>query len=174
MAKALANVIGPILDPYPILGISFPCHSATLYWLCQAQFERAAKIDEMSEASGVIKELAAFGQPLMRPVGNFSARPGTVLIFADDQGTPKHSCITTSDTVLGGYNQQNWFAMAGPEATTKYTTYLQTQIRWVTPARVQGNTPGSSYQLIGVNEVSALGNLQKSIDLAMSKVLKKT
>lgn len=173
MAKPLANIVGPILDPYPILGISFPCHSATLYWLCQAQWERAATVHEMSEASGVIRELAAFGQPLMRPVGSFSERPGTVLVFADDQGTPKHSCITISDTVLGGYNQQNWFGMSGPEAAVRYTTYLQTQIRWLTPTRVQGNTTGSSYQLIGINEVSALGNLQTAINLAMSKVLKK-
>lgn len=171
MAKPLANVIGPILDPYPILGISFPCHSATLYWLCQAQLERRATVDEMSEASGVIKALVAFGQPLMRPVGSFSARPGTVLVFVDDEGNPKHSCITISDTVLGGYNQQNWFGMSGPEAATKYTSYLQTQIRWVTPARVQGNTAGSSYQLIGINEVSALGNLQTAINQAMSKAL---
>jgi hypothetical protein len=172
MAK-LVNIVGPILDPYPILGIDFPCHSATLYWLCQAQLDRAATVDEMSYASVIIGKLVPFGQPLLRPLGNFSARPGTVLVFADDQGNPKHSCIAISDTVLGGYNQENWFAMSDFKSANRYTTFLQTQIRWKSPSRVQGNTLASSYQLIGIDEASALGNLQTAITQGMSKAPKK-
>lgn len=165
----LSSVVGPILDSFPGIGIDFQCHHATLYWLCQAQFERAPTRDEMLESSGIIKALLPYGSVMTRPARNFSAGPGTVLVFKDGFGSPKHSCITISDTVLGGYNQQNWFAMSGPEARNKYTSYLQTQIRWLTPRTVQGNVAASSFELIGINDVAALGNLQKAITQALSK-----
>ena len=169
MAKTLSSVVGPILDPLPGIGLDYQCHSATLYWLCQAQFERAPTGAEMLEASGIIRALLQFGAVMTKLSGNFSARPGTVLVFKDHFGAPKHSCVAISNTVLGGYNQQNWFAMSGPEARNKYTTYLQSQIRWVTPRTVQGNVSGSSCELIGINDVSALGNLQTAINQALSQ-----
>jgi len=161
MAKPLPSVVGPIFD-LPILP-RIQCHHATLYWLSMAQFEKAPSQGQLLEATNIIKTLAGCGTPLVR---NAMVRPGTVLVFMNG-AEPGHSCITISDTVLGGYNQQNWFGMSGPEADSQYTTYLLSQIRWKTDSTVQGNTAVKECRLIGINDVSALGNLAAAINQAV-------
>lgn len=161
MPKPLASVVGPIFD-LPILP-QIQCHHATLFWLSMAQFDTPPNQSELLEATNIIKNLARSGMPLTRAV---KPLPGTVLVFMYG-GAPGHSCITVSDTVVGGYNQQNWFAMSGPEAANRYTTYLLTQIRWKTNSTVQGNTAVKECQLIAINEASALANLRAAINQAV-------
>lgn len=137
----LASVVEeiPQEDMPELYGKPMPiqCHHATLYWICKA-LGRNPTMDELLDASSIIKNLALkAGAQVNRPsmFSKLTLPPGTVLFF---DGTNTHSCITTSSSDLGGYNQTNWFRTEGK--ASQYSQHKLSDIRWLDGSHVQGNS----------------------------------
>ena len=79
---------------------------------------------------------------------------GHVLIFTDKEFQAQHSCITKTGSVIGGYNQLNWFSTPG--IASNYTEHEYEDIQWVKKGVVRLNTKKSEGFLMAVPERQAL------------------
>ena len=134
-------------------GVPLLCHNATAIWLFRDEFGRLPGVMEVADLGGTTALVKAM-LPLGRPFTQSSAlAPGTVLVFVRG-GEPGHSCVATTATTLGGYNQTDWFS--GPGQVCRYTTHHVTEIVWRPGGKEASATAsGSAHSVVAVPEGSA-------------------
>ncbi len=126
------------------VSIPIQCHHAVCYWLYSEANGHAPTGNvflrgTLSQPTAFLTGLARMGKPLNKEdLKSGYIDKGHVLIFIDEKFEAKHSCITKTGSVIGGYNQLNWFSTPGIQSN--YTEHHYQDIRWVKPGVVRLNT----------------------------------
>ena len=117
------------------------CHTATFIWVYQATRE-----GELPAAETVVQHAQAFANALVlrgnrkRVTAKNAPLESDVLIFTDVGETQAdHSCVAIrggGDGLIGGYNQQDWFAGERPILNNDFSAYPVKSIAWAPRAAI--------------------------------------
>jgi len=120
----------PGLDHTP----SATCLYATVYWIYEDLHGVSPTAAIMSDIlikctfNRIFTDMMRAGKKVSRPMaGSLNLAPGTVLIFEKNGGVG-HGCVVKSATVIGGYNQTNWFSTPG--IAHSYSQHHPNDISW--------------------------------------------
>jgi hypothetical protein len=125
---------GAWTDPngIPPARIATACHFATVFWLFWDEFHRPpnqAEVLKMGNAQLLVTSMIAHGNRKDSPlVGSLNLTPGAVLVFVDQGGIARHSCVAIAAQQVGGYNQAGWWSAGG--ADHAYSTHTTNQLLW--------------------------------------------
>jgi hypothetical protein len=132
IANNLWNTV-PATPGFP--GLPPTCHFATAYWCFLDAFARPPTADEVTKMmlpTVAVRDMLPHGTVLVRPVRRTKnpsvLTPGSVLVFVDEDGAAKHSCVATDARTVGGYNQVKYFA--GPAVQLGYSTHNTNELKW--------------------------------------------
>jgi len=140
--------------------LKIQCHHAVCYWLYweangNPPTGNVFLQGTLSNPTKFLTGLARMGKPLKKEdLKSTVIDPGHILIFTDNELSAKHSCITKTGSVIGGYNQLNWFSTPG--IASDYTEHSYSDVQWVRMGVVRLSTKNSEGFLMAVHARQAL------------------
>ncbi|MDA1074740.1 MAG: hypothetical protein O3A63_08270 [Proteobacteria bacterium] len=149
-----------VTDQGHTIDLAIQCHQAVCYWLYCEAFSNPPTGNVFLSGSfantpSFLTGLAKMGKPVKQEdLRGGRVEKGEVLIFTDNQLEAKHSCITKSGSLIGGYNQLNWFS--SPGIASDYTEHAFDDVQWAKSGIVRLNTKKSGGFLVAIPARQAL------------------
>ena len=163
--RALAGRVAPIFGAGAMTwnGIPTSCHFATIYWIILDEANRMPTANDFMNIGNINEAMKRMvqngGVRINQPPGGgqLNLTTGSVIVFVRNN-EPSHSCVATSATRVGGYNQLGWFTAGG--SNHGYSSHNTNQFKAWGPRRwnrnkIRGNVANVYYRLYSVSEAWA-------------------